>query len=174
MRADWEISMADIQDLSKEVEFLQEKLKWGRDSFYKKRIINRRIAFWIKMATVAIGALTTIILGIKSYPCFKEYADALSISALCLSATVPVLLAWESFHDYRWLWIRYTSTANALYSISDDLEYAVRGGAITKKQLDDLYQRLQDTLQETNKAWSEKRVRDQADERKQEEEETPK
>jgi len=91
-------------------------------------------------------------------------SDWLSAVALVLTALVPIVASWESFFDDRWMWVRYTAALNSLYGISDELEFA-----LTEPVLPDadavrkLYDRLQSTLQDADKDWSSKRVKDRAD-----------
>ena len=108
------------------------------------------MAFSIRMVIVVFGSLTTILLGIKEYRITDE--KVLSAIALCLSAVIPIFSAWEAFFDHRWLWLRYTSTLDNLYTISDELEYVLASGKpAPKEQLDSFHQRMQAALQETGK-----------------------
>ena len=145
-------------DYAGEIEFLQEKLRRNCESFRTKKDSNRSKAFVLKMAVAGAGTLATIALGIKGYVDDDMAVDRLSMLALMLSAIVPVLAAWETFFDYRWLWIRYTATLNALYAISDDLDYEIHRDTVDQKKLDVFYARLQAVLQDTDGAWSARRV----------------
>jgi uncharacterized membrane protein len=146
----------------KEVEFLRKRLQQEIDSFRKRRTSNRAKAFLVKIITVALGALATVALGVKSYlP--PKYEPWLSALALCVTAVIPIVATWEAFFDHRWLWIQYTATLGMLYSLSDELEYAMATGSqLSQQKLDDLYARLQTALVSTNTSWAEKRSKDQA------------
>jgi len=146
------------KDFAGEVAFLRDRLQKNIQSFYAKRSQNRKLAFGLKLSVVILGSIATIFLGVKSYLKDSEWLSAL---ALVVTASVPILVTWETFFNYRWLWVRYTSTLNNLYSISDDLEYAMsRQVKLSKKEVDELYERLQAALQETNTDWLTKRVED--------------
>jgi hypothetical protein len=146
----------------KEVEFLRKRLQQEIDSFRRRRINSRIKAIGVKITVVTLGALATMALGVKGY-FTAHWEHILSGFALCSTAAIPILAAWESFFDHRWLWIQYTETLGTLYSISDDLEYAVASGdPLTKDVLDGLYARLQRALATTSAAWSEKRLKDQS------------
>jgi hypothetical protein len=146
---------------TKEIEFLRGRLKQSIDFFHRRRDLSRKAAVTTKMLVGILGAATTIALGIKPYGFYDQ--DRLSVAALCFSSAVPVFAAWEAFYDPRWLWVRYNETLGRLYAISDDFEYALASGQpLAQEAVDKLYARLQDVLQETNKAWSDKRVKDRA------------
>jgi hypothetical protein len=148
----------------KEVEFLRKRLQQEIDSFRQRRASNRAKAFLVKIVTVALGALATVAIGIKSYLPSK-YEPWLSAFALCVTAVIPIVATWEAFFDHRWLWIQYTATLGMLYSLSDELEYAIATELpLGQTKLDDLYARFQTALASTNSSWAEKRSRDQATE----------
>jgi hypothetical protein len=88
------------QAQANEVAFLKKRLQEEIDNFRKKRSGSRTTAFQIKMTTVTLGALATVALGIKNY--FPPRCDSwFSAIALCLTAAIPILAAWEAFFDHR-------------------------------------------------------------------------
>jgi hypothetical protein len=145
------------EDVKPKLEFLRTQLKTNIDGFRARQADSRRKAFLIRMAVVVLGALTTILLGLKANTLFSSYDSAMSAAALFLSATIPIFSAWDAFYDHRWLWIRYTSAQQGLYGILDDLEYA--GPNISGDKLDELYMRFRAVLQEANSAWMDKRTK---------------
>jgi hypothetical protein len=147
----------------KDIEFLLAKIKENKASFYARRTKNRRLAFVLRVITVVLGAGVTIAVGARQYFAGTAWDKGLSITALALSALLPVVAACEAFFDPRWLWIQYTETLGRLYSISDDLDYLLSTDPEPKREkLDALYERLQSVLQETNSAWADKRLKDEA------------
>jgi hypothetical protein len=111
-----------------------------------------------------VGAFITILLGTKNLLSEQKQVETwLSIAALCLSAVIPIIAACEAFFDPRWLWVQYTATLGRIYSISDDLEYLIASeeAPLSRDKLDELYNRLQAALQETNTAWTSKRLKDE-------------
>jgi membrane protein YdbS with pleckstrin-like domain len=113
-----------LETFDQVVDFVRKSLHKHIASFYKRRIRNKRVAFFIKMSVVLLGAVATVLLGIKQYagqPC----DSTLSIAAMIVTALIPVLSAWEAFFEHRWLWIRFAKTLGLLYGISDAPEYAI-------------------------------------------------
>jgi len=149
--------MAEQSNSESQYEVLRAKVVSNIGSFRNKRDSNRKLAFRIKITIVSIGALTTIVLGLKSYVDFPKSNEILSSLALVLSALIPIFAAWESFFDHRWLWVRYTGTLNSLYAVNDELEYGRAAGTINKEQLDALFKRLQRALAEVDSEWTDKR-----------------
>jgi len=149
--------------LAGEAKFLRESLESYIRLFKKRGQDNKRIAFLIRMIIVCIGALTTILLGIRQYSFVEQYEDYLLAMAFSLSAVIPIFATWEAFFDHRWLWVHNRLTVDSLYAISDDLEYMLVGeNAVTKDELKELHLRLQQVLQETSSAWFGKRAKEQA------------
>jgi hypothetical protein len=148
------------------VEFLRTQLKTNIDGFRLRRAASKSKAFFIRMAVVVFGALTTLLLGLKSNPLLSMHEPLLSGAALFLSAAIPIFSAWDAFYDHRWLWVRYTAAQQALYGILDDLEYGLAQGEISRDQMDDFYKRFRAVLQETNSAWTDKRTKMETDDGK--------
>jgi hypothetical protein len=140
-------------------DFLRTQLKINIDGFRVRRAASKKKAFLIRMAVVTLGALTTLLLGLKSNPVFHDCEDYMSAVALLFSAVIPVFAAWDAFYDHRWLWVRYTVAQQTLYGISDDMEFALTEGDLTKEKLEALYGRFRAALQETNSAWTERRTK---------------
>jgi hypothetical protein len=110
---------------------LTENIEGFRQSADK----NRRRALIAKIITASLAAATTLLLGLKSNPIFTEHENAFSSAALVFSAFVPVLVAWDSFFDHRWLWVRFTAAVTSLFKISDDLNYSEAKKELSQKVL---------------------------------------
>ncbi|MFG1382686.1 DUF4231 domain-containing protein [Xanthobacter versatilis] len=149
---------------NKQIEFLRGQLKANIDGFRIRRLTSKKKAFRLRMAVVILGAVTTLLLGIKNTPLLSSQgADWVSAAALAFSAAVPIFSAWDAFFDHRWLWTRYTTAQTSLYAILDDLEFAIAGNEITNEKIDELYAQFRAVLQETNSAWADKRTKLAAD-----------
>jgi hypothetical protein len=151
-----------------EIAFLRDRLQQEIKLFHARRAEHRTKAFRLKMGTVVLGALTSVLVGVNASIVGKA-ADAghwtavLSAAALCTSATVPVFAAWEAFFDHRWLWIQYTASLETLYSLSDELEFSLSGGGtIDQKKINELFVRFEAALQSTDSKWQNKRLEELA------------
>jgi hypothetical protein len=154
-----ENQLSDLADKVNGLDFIRTQLRNNIDGFRLEARRNRRRALFIRMAAVILGALTTLLLGLKSSPLFVQYEAQLSAIALGLSATVPILTAWDTFFDSRWLWIRFTAAHTALHSILDDLNYAARNGSVPEGTLDKFYDRLRGVVDQASDAWLDKKTK---------------
>jgi hypothetical protein len=78
------------------VAIFRSALKEELGIFQKWKTTNRFYAFGLRIATVVVGAVATITLGVKAYfPGTDHGTDhLLSAFALGLTAAVPILTAW--------------------------------------------------------------------------------
>jgi hypothetical protein len=147
----------DVMDTASSA-YLKEQLKQNIEGFRVRRAGNKRKAFLLRMAVVIFGALTTLLLGLKTNPKVAEFVDGDTLTgfALLCSSTVPIFSAWDAFFDHRWLWVRYAGAQQALYGILDDLEFG--GEKLSDEDFAKLYQRFRQVLDETNDSWNQKRL----------------
>jgi hypothetical protein len=144
---------------------LKDRLDKNIDSFYNKRISNRRWALFFRLTIVSLGALTTILIGLSNIA-FEDDPDPrrFLVPALIVSAIIPIVAAWDAFYDSRWLWIRYTETLTALYGIRDQFLFAQAADNVSEeekeKKIADLFAELQKTLAESNQQYTKNRLED--------------
>ena len=76
--------------------------------------------------------------------------------AFVLSAAVTFVTGLAGYFNHQGLWVRYQGTLNDLYELKTDLEYLlVHGvGEVPENEIDQLYQRYQVVLRDTNSTWS--------------------
>lgn len=141
------------------VKLLRSLLNDNITGFRASAARNRHRAVFFKIAAASLSAMTTLLLGLKSSPVFAECEHQLSAFALVFSAIVPILVAWDSFFDHRWQWVRFTSAHNSLFKLQDDLAYAEANKVLTPKALDVLYEQFRNAVDQTSNAWIEKKER---------------
>ncbi len=134
---------------------LTEKLTELIGSFSKNRRTNKRKALYLKLSITALGGATTVLLGLQGV----ERETLVQNIALVFSALVTLLAAWDTFYNHRGLWVRYTETVNRLRDIEARHEYLQAGGtdALKEDDLDALFERIRQTLRETDAWWQELR-----------------
>ncbi|GBE95709.1 DUF4231 domain-containing protein [Nostoc cycadae] len=144
-------------ETSKKINFIKQKIDKRIGSFRERRNENRSNAIRIKLISLSVASLTTVLLGLNGL----NNTDKIVLQnvAFTLSAVTTLLTAWDTFFNYRGLWVKYTTTLNELYELKDNLEYLSTGEItnISKEDLDKLYQRYQSILNETNATWTELR-----------------
>lgn len=143
------------EEINRKINFIQEKIDKRISSFRKRRDENRKSTIQAKLLSLAVASLTTILLGLTGInPSSKIIIQNI---AFIFSAVTTLLTAWDTFFNYRGLWIRYTVTLNELYELRDNIEYLRTSEKenIKIEDLDKLYQQYQKILDETNTTWVE-------------------
>ncbi len=118
-------------DTNKKLEFLRQQLDTRIKDFRPKREHNKRFAFQLKISSVLLAALITIILGLKVD---NSWSPTLQNIALVMGALITVINAVEAFFDHRSLWVRETVTLVRLYDLQRDVEFYSSG--IEQNELD--------------------------------------
>ncbi|MFS0519086.1 SLATT domain-containing protein [Nostoc sp. UIC 10607] len=142
---------------NRKINFIKEKIDKRIGSFKERSDENRINAIKIKLISLSVASLTTILLGLNGLNTSNKIV--LQNVAFTLSAVTSLLTAWDTFFNYRGLWIVYTNTLNKLHELKDKLEYLGTGEIEPNSQedLDNLYQQYQSILNETNTTWTELR-----------------
>jgi len=136
-----------LQYLLKEIDDLVARYK-DESSYYKK------VAFRLKLISVLLAALITILLGIKLTN--TEYAASINNISLILSASITVIGASEAFFDPRSLWVRETVTFVRLKDLQRDVLFWSAGkeeNDLDVNKLDSFKSRLDRILDDTLKYW---------------------
>ena len=143
---------------TEKAKYLSRALKKTSSEYNAKRGENKRKALLFKLTITGFSGATTVLLGLQGIG--QEYL--LRNTALLLSAWVTLLSTWDSFFNHRGLWARYTTTCAALRAVESDLEYLLLmdDGMYTDEQIDELYDRFQAIIQETNQWWERERSED--------------
>lgn len=138
---------------NRKINFLKERTDKRINSFKERRNENRSNSIRIKLLSFSIASLTTIFLGLNGLNTSSKVV--LQNVAFTFSAITALLTAWDTFFNYRGLWIRYTVTLNELYDLKDDIEYLRTNEIkdIRTQDLDQLYQQYQRILNENNTTW---------------------
>lgn len=152
--------MSDV-DTAQQLAFLRETVNGAKKAFKKKKEVNWQSARNFRIGIVAAGVATTILLGLKEYvpSNHPNWSTMISFFAFAISASLPVALAWESFHDYRWFWIRYNSTLNSFYALSDEIEFKSHLGPLPAAETRELFDRVQATFKEADDDWHAQRMK---------------
>jgi hypothetical protein len=110
-------------------------------------------AFRLQMATVALSATITVLLGIRVG---TRAQPVLANVALACGALVTVLAAYEAFYNHRGLWVNRTVTVQRLYDLRRRVEYRLAGlvdGEVQPDVVDELFAQLNQILVDDDQAW---------------------
>jgi hypothetical protein len=150
----------DSQTIDQRLTFLRERLKMNKEFYRRESERNKRRSILVKLSVTIVGAIITIVLGVKSTSLVAVSSDTTSNIALLLSALVTILSVTDTTFDFRWVWINYSLTLTRIYGLEDELEYLAAGeGRVSAEQLDSIFNRLQATLAGINDSWMSRRLR---------------
>ncbi len=140
-------------------EFLHKELTRHLADYKRKQVYNRFATAAIRGLLILAGAVTTVLLGVKSYA-GPAWEARLSIAALVISASATALGAWEAFAQHSQKWVRARITLGELHEIGDDLSYAMNTRTPLEEPLvAELFARMKATLHANNEQWSATRAR---------------
>jgi hypothetical protein len=133
-----------VEHLSTEIRSKAGKIAEDRD-FYRKMYLQYTIC------GASLAALTTFLIGAGQILDTK----ALALLALATSAAGTVIAAWGANFRHREMWVQKTTVLSHLRELQSRLELAkVRNsGEISQSEIDDLYEKYQDTMRAASETW---------------------
>jgi hypothetical protein len=134
------------------IEFTRTKVEASITSFTPSKDENKKKAWALGIGTAFISGVTTMLLG---FPVSSDYQALTRNIAFILSAVVTFLGIVENYYNYREMWVRYTETLNSLKAILTELDYLqLKCGEIEEKDVDKIFRRYQQVLDDTNTWWT--------------------
>lgn len=118
----------------------------------RSRDRNRRRSTTIKLCTVGLSAVATVLLGLQ----ISGMDDFLRNFAFILVTLVTLLNALEPFFNFRSLWVEQEAAIAQFFRLRDELGYevaAVGGGAPADEVLDRLFRQFLQIWEHHNSAW---------------------
>jgi len=138
--------------IEEQINCLKNKIKESIDDASRKTRQNKIKASIIKVVSLLLSATVTILIGWNSNP-FRELMNNI---ALTFASMVTLLSAIEPFFNYRALWIEHEEATWRFYSIRDDLEFYLAGRELSdvdRRELAEFHSRLRHTWDELSKKW---------------------
>ena len=137
--------------MKERIEYLKSKIESEVTAFRRRRVEYKKRYIYIKVAISVLAALTTILLGLQGLPPNNIIQNV----TLSLSATITLFTSLDAFFNHRALYLRYTATTAQLYDLRSDLQYLLTKGEanIRDEELDDIYKKLRNLLEETGTDW---------------------
>ncbi len=129
--------------------------------FARKRRSDKHWAFGLKVSSVLLAAIITVLLGLQLG---DEWSGPFKNIALVLGVLITVFNAYEAFYDYRALWVRRTVTLVNLYKLQRDFRFYVSGvepDEISKAALERFKNRLDEIMDSDLRNWLKLRDADQ-------------
>jgi hypothetical protein len=135
------------------LEHLQAELTQHIVGFNSSRRFFRSAYFYFAMSTVALSALTTVL--IAAGHMVPDSWWWLSLAALVCSAVTTLFAAYEGLLRSKDLWVQKTDAWMALQILNEHIKYAkVRSeGSLAQSQIDEFQARYEEILMEEHEAW---------------------
>jgi Protein of unknown function (DUF4231) len=140
-------------NVTERVTFLRAELDRQQQRFVRRRRRDKRKSFALQMATVALSAAITVLLGLRVNDGLQRH---LANVALVLGALVTVLAAMEAFFNHHGLWVTRTVTVRKLEELRRQAEYQLAGlsdGEIQPQVVNALLARLNQIVADDQQAW---------------------
>ncbi|MFF0204675.1 DUF4231 domain-containing protein [Streptomyces sp. NPDC005017] len=133
--------------------FLLGKIRQGNDYARLRKQRFRRSASVIRVATLALSAASTVILGLQNLNTWAGLAFALVALGTLLGAVEP-------FFNWRSRWVLMEETQYRFQRLADDLEYLLASTAVdelTHDHLREIFDRYQTVWDDLSRVWLEHR-----------------
>jgi Protein of unknown function (DUF4231) len=140
-------------NVAERVAFLRAELDRQQQRFTRRRRRDKRKSFALQMATVALSATITVLLGLRVEAGLQR---TLANVALVLGALVTVLAAMEAFFNHRGLWVSRSVTVRRLEELRRRTDYRLAGladGEVQPAVVDELLARLDQIVADDQRAW---------------------
>lgn len=133
---------------------LEKQIGERIDDFNHKRKRDKKIAFSLKILTVVLSAMISVLLGVKVSTFFSEIFKNIS---LVLGSLITVVTAIDAFYNHRSLWIQRTITITQLYALQRDITNHKLGQPKPPEKneelIDTFHERLDKILDNEVKSW---------------------
>lgn len=107
------------QNTEAQIKILREKMEYSTKKLREDRDQNRRYSVFIKVATVLLTGIATILLGLQ----IQQFADIQKQVAFAFASLATLLAALEPFFNYRALWVENELAIWKMHSLQDELEF---------------------------------------------------
>jgi len=145
-------------EAQRKLTYLQNKVEESF-AFYDRRRQNNKIkAFRLKIGTTIVSACISICggIGILENGMYSSFSN---VAVLCLGGLVVVLNTWDTFYEHKELWVKYTMTVQRLHTLRIAIGYlATAPETITVEQVNELFERHEEIIQEASKQWMQLRL----------------
>jgi Protein of unknown function (DUF4231) len=140
-------------NVAERVAVLRAELERQQKTFMSMRTRDRHKALRSQMATVALSAAITVLLGVRVG---GQVQPVLANVALAMGALVTVLAAFEAFFNHRGLWVNRTMTVHRLDELRRQMDYQLAGladGEVQPQVVDELQAQLCQIVADDHQAW---------------------
>jgi Protein of unknown function (DUF4231) len=137
-------------ETNRQLAFIVDELEKSLEFFRRKRNYSRIVTSLFIAGGASLSAIATVALGASR----MTQVTWLAVVALVASGLATVVVALEALFEHRRLWSIDNAALAELEKLKRDLEYR-RADAkpIQQAEVDQLYGRLSQTLDDANRSW---------------------
>ncbi|MCS7004037.1 MAG: DUF4231 domain-containing protein [Cytophagales bacterium] len=147
-------------EAQKKLQYLQNKIEESFIFYDRRRQNNKLKAFRLKISSTILSALISVCggAGILQNGVYSSWTNLL---VLLMGGAVVVLNTWDSFYEHKELWVKYTLSVQQLYALRVATGYlATFPETVTLEQVNELFERYEEIIQEASKQWMQLRLTD--------------
>jgi hypothetical protein len=137
---------ANIEQVKLDVARQIQRMKDGR-------INDKRKSAFVAIYTGVVSSITTICIGIVSFiP--ESYSNIFGLISLLTSASLTVVIAWDSIFQHKKLWVNTATALNEFYELDTDIRHLeANPNGITQTLTNQIYERYKKILKDNNDRW---------------------
>lgn len=141
--------------MNEQFKLLLDSIAERIENFDQKRIYYRHRAAKAYFSTAILAAISTILLGLN----INGWADIIRITVLIITTLITILNSYNTFYNYKELWIANNDALNRLYALNFNMNFFLKGGIVlTVEILKGFKDEYQSILDELNQVWHKSRT----------------
>ncbi|WP_163920453.1 SLATT domain-containing protein [Photobacterium sp. Alg240-V54] len=129
--------------------FLREQIDSSISTLKPKVEKHKSKAQWVNGASIVLGALITLTLGLK----ITGYEGVQQNIALALGALLTIVSGWIAVFDHKKLWVRQKSTLLDLYHLKNHLNYCISSERTSEEFAAEIFEKYQDIWERDSNEW---------------------
>jgi hypothetical protein len=147
-------------EINADFNLLKESLTETIKKLQKRKDNDKSKSTFIVLYAGIASGLTTVLIGLSTYPIFGKYTSYLTIAALIISASLTVIQAWDGLFHHKRLWIIQAEALIRFKELSQDLLHIETTKRFEQDLINDCYERYKEINKTWNTEWHEMRIKE--------------
>lgn len=132
------------------VTFVCAEVARNLQAFRSRQGYNRRATFVLTIASSALSAGATVLIGVSE---LYDTQRALPVLAMVSTAIATVVSAWSGLFANRKMWVTAGTAVGELEALDRDIRFTESKGAVSEEDADAYYKRYCEILQTAEESW---------------------
>jgi hypothetical protein len=133
-----------------QIKFVLKEVEQQLIAFRSRQRYNRNATFTFTIASSALSAGATVLIGISE---LYDTQKVLSVLAMVSTAIATVLSAWGGLFANRKMWVTAGTAVGNLEALDRDIRFAQSKGAVSDEETDVYYKRYCAIIQTAEESW---------------------